>query len=231
MIVFVLFTLFFVTACECKLSPSYRPACQAVVDRINQQELKNVFDMTSPEQLQVGSITFPFKVNSTSFTNWGKLWVADEIWDSERINANSHIIRFLMKNVPHVVSGKLWVKEEKDGKLLETLFQSSALNGSTWRIEVLVHNSWNVQEIKYFYWANYRTSQKYNTDFSCPLEKTTRYCYQFQELLNKRLTNMFQDKLKDAIEAVINKIKVTNLDEVEIIDYTLPVSMKAPCGE
>ena len=132
-----------------------------------------------------------------------------------------------MKNVPHVVDGTLWVKEEKDGKLLETLFKSSAPNGSTWRIEVQVDNKWNVQELKYFSWANYRWSQKYNTGLSfCPLEKAKNYCHQFQAQLNNRLRDMFQEKLKDAIEAVINKIKLPNdeeeMDEIEIIDYSFP---------
>ena len=242
MVLCVFVTVFLIASSWAKSSPEYRPACEAVVNQMNKQEAKHVFDMMSPEEITVGSKTFTFQVKDTSFTNWGEggLYVSEEIWDSERLNEDSHIIRFLMKMVPHTVKGKIMVQEEKDGKWVEKTFTSEAFNGATWRVELQVDNKWNVQELKYLYWANYRWSQKYETALSgCPLEKSKNYCYQFNYALNIRLRDMFQEKMKDAIEAVINKIKDNNMPEdqdeedIDIIDYSLPMSNETTkaCGE
>ena len=241
----VFLTVFLIASCWAKSSPSYRSACEAVVKQINEQKMKKetyVFDMISPEELTVGSQTFTFQVKDTSFTSSDEngLYVSEEICDSTRLSADSHIIRFLMKMGFHTVNGRLMVQEEKNGKWLEKTFTSHAFNGTTWEVELQVDNKWNVQQLKYLNWTNDRWSQKYETALSdCPLEKTAigDFCYYFLDALSARLSDIFQERLKATIEAVINKIKGNNMPQVEdegemeIIDMSTSNETAKVCGE
>ena len=202
MVLCVFVTVFLIASCWAESSPE----CEAVVKQLSKHDMKNVFDVMPPSQVSAGSWTYTFRVKDTSLTNWGEggLYVSEKTCESERLNEESQITRFIMKMIPYTVNGTIMVQEEMFGKWTETTFNSEAVNGGSWRIQVLIDNKWNVQDLQYLDWDNNGWKQIFQTSLSgCPLEKTKMYCKLFGEAINIRLRDTFQERMREAIEDVM----------------------------
>ena len=221
MVLCVFVTVFLIASCWAKSTPEYRRACNAIVRQISKQKMNNVFDMMFPEdvaQYCSGSI---FQVKNTSLNIWeeGFVYVSEKTCDGERLDGEDyHIIRFNMELLPYRVDGTIMVREEIGGEWIETTFSSYKFNGESWRVELLLDNKWNIFQLKYVNSNNYGPKRLFTTVVSgCPVKNSRDgfWCTDFSNTLNIRLTDIFEEKLRNAVGDVIVKVAQNTVFEVE----------------